>query len=357
MGELPIPLLVGIGGLIGGMALGAAGRWARFCTLAAIEDATFSGNFDRLRAWALAVAIAIAITSIGSASGLVNLWLAGVLQPTFALFGWIFGGILFGFGMSQVGTCGFGALVRLGGGDLRAIVVVVVMGVVAYAVGGGVLAFVRQWFVGPLALPFAEAETLRLPDLLGLSEASAGFPAAVLAIWALGRGNLWQSPKLLPASIIFGLVIGGGWWLNGAFGQLDPFELQLVQGYTYVYPLGHTLIALMTSPLHWLDFGTGAVLGVVIGSAIVSLKMREFRWEACDDAVELRRHLVGAAAMGAGGVLAFGCTIGQGMTAAAALSVSAPIVFASIALGAWLGLQLIVEGSVRPALNALLRRQ
>ncbi|MEO1701560.1 MAG: YeeE/YedE thiosulfate transporter family protein [Pseudomonadota bacterium] len=72
------------------------------------------------------------------------------------------------------------------------------------------------------------------------------------------------------------------------------------------------------------------------------------RWEACDDARELGRHLAGAFLMGTGGVFALGCTIGQGVSAMSTLSLSAPITMVSIAIGARLGLSFLIEGTFTP---------
>jgi uncharacterized protein len=80
------------------------------------------------------------------------------------------------------------------------------------------------------------------------------------------------------------------------------------------------------------------------GSCAIAVSRDEIRLEAFDDVREMRRHLLGAALMGLGGVLARGCTIGQGISAASTLSLSAPLVIAGIVIGARLGLLSLVEG-------------
>jgi uncharacterized membrane protein YedE/YeeE len=40
----------------------------------------------------------------------------------------LIGSVMFGTGMAMVGTCGFGSLVRLGTGDLRSLVVILILG-------------------------------------------------------------------------------------------------------------------------------------------------------------------------------------------------------------------------------------
>ena len=91
------------------------------------------------------------------------------------------------------------------------------------------------------------------------------------------------------------------------------------------------------------------VIGVVLGAAFAARLADDVRWEACDDARELKRHIMGAALMGFGGVLAFGCTIGQGISAASMLAVSVPFTMGAIVLGARLGLAWLLEGSIASA--------
>jgi uncharacterized membrane protein YedE/YeeE len=104
------------------------------------------------------------------------------------------------------------------------------------------------------------------------------------------------------------------------------------------------------------DYGVGLVLGVIGGAAACAAWKRDVRWEACDDARELGRHIAGGALMGFGGVFAMGCTIGQGVTGVSALAISAPLVLASIFLGAKLGLAYLIEGSPLGAFRAMDRQ-
>jgi len=105
-----------------------------------------------------------------------------------------------------------------------------------------------------------------------------------------------------------------------------------------------------------LTFGIGTTFGVICGAYLGSMIKGDFRWEAADDAREMRRHLLGAFLMGTGGVYAGGCTIGQGLSAASLLTFSAPVVIASIWCGVWLGLTYMMEGSFSSALRYLAGR-
>jgi len=101
----------------------------------------------------------------------------------------VIGGLLFGYGMAQVGTCGYGALARLGGGDLRSLVTVLVITIAAYATLAGPLAPLRHLIVPPDTPVGPESDGLahRLGTLLGTRPVlPALIVAAGFAVWALG---------------------------------------------------------------------------------------------------------------------------------------------------------------------------
>ena len=116
-----------LGGLACGGLAGFAAQYGRLCTFAAIEDAVVAGDFRRARAWALAIAVAIACTQAMLSASIVNLTGNPYGYARIELGGLVIGAILFGVGMSLVGTCGFGVLVRAGTGDLRAMIAGVVL--------------------------------------------------------------------------------------------------------------------------------------------------------------------------------------------------------------------------------------
>jgi uncharacterized membrane protein YedE/YeeE len=91
-------------------------------------------------------------------------------------------------------------------------------------------------------------------------------------------------------------------------------------------------------------FAAATVFGVAAGSFATAALRDELRWEAFDDAREMRRHLLGAVLMGIGGVLARGCTIGQGLTGTSTLSLAAPVAVLAMVAGARLGLSHLIEG-------------
>ncbi|WP_428696919.1 YeeE/YedE family protein [Stappia sp.] len=349
--ELTTTQIVALSGFGGGVVLGLAARVGRFCTMGALEDAFLGDDRRRLRSWGLAIAVAIAVTQVLAAAGIFDLRHSIYLPTSFPWLGAIAGGLMFGVGMALVGTCGFGTLARIGGGDLRSVVTFLVMAVSAYMAMRGLTGVARQWLVDPFTVSFEATGGMALDGvvnrLLGLDTGPAvGLSiAGALLAWAVRDAAFRRERRLVASGLAVGLVIAAGWVATALAGS-NPFQPQRLESFTFVRPLGDALVYLMTFSGASLTFGIGSVLGVVCGAFAGALFKREFRWEACDDVRELRRHMSGAFLMGTGGIMAFGCTIGQGITAASALAISAPVVMLSIAIGARLGIAWLVEGSL-----------
>lgn len=343
-------------GLAAGAMLGVAGRAGRFCTLAMLEDAFFGSDLRRLKSFALAAAVALLATQALAELGIIDLSRSIYLTPSIGLGGAILGGLMFGIGMALVGTCGFGTLVRVGGGDLRAIVVFLVLGLSALATMRGITGMLRVMLIEPLSLRLSGGGDQTLTSLLGAGGAMRALLvvsiATALAVWALADGRLLRSPRLLASGLAVGAAIAFGWFATGWLAD-DEFDPVRVSSLSFVAPLGDTILYIATFSGARLNFGIGSVVGVVAGSFAAAMLARGFRWEACDDARELKRHMTGALLMGIGGVMSMGCTIGQGLTAFSTLAVSAPITLLAIACGARLGLEFTMTGEWLPALRRL----
>ncbi|MBV1867733.1 MAG: YeeE/YedE family protein [Marinosulfonomonas sp.] len=346
LSDVSEPQLVAAFGLFGGIFLGLAARFGRFCTLGAIEDLLYGSSDTRLRMWVLAIGVAIVGSFALSGAGLLDIGQSIYHSQPWSPTASVLGGLMFGYGMALAGNCGFGALARLGGGDLRSFVIVLVMGLAAYVTLSGPLAVSRLWFT--TATTAYSGPTLGyaglLADISGLPLVIPGVLIGLIIIVAAlsSRSFIAERSSVIWAAIV-GLTIVSG-WAGTAYVSATGFEGTPVVSHTFSAPIGESLLFLMTSSGGGLSFGVGSVAGVLFGAFIGSLIKGHFRWEACEDPRELRRQIVGAAIMGVGAVLALGCTIGQGISAFSLLSFSAPITFASIFLGATFGLRQLISG-------------
>ena len=347
MDSLSDGLLAAAIGLGGGVLLGLAGQLGRFCTLGAIEDALYGRDFSRLRMWSLAIGL-----SILGAFLLMELEIFAAHDTIYGARAWnpvasILGGLIFGYGMAIAGNCGLGALIRLGGGDLRSLLIVIVMGVSAFMAIGGPIGLLRVE-VFPNVAPSGD------PADFGYAHAAAAISGLPILFWALvvalgfiavalSNREFRMSPNRVIWSIAVALAILSGWLGLGLLAE-ESFEPIQIESHTFTAPLGETLLFLMTASAGGLGFPVGSVFGVLLGALAGSMIRSRFRWEACDDPRELGRQIAGAALMGVGAVLAVGCSVGQGLTAFSTLTFSAPVVAISIFVGAALGLRSLISG-------------
>lgn len=339
-------MLVALVGLSGGLLLGLAARLGRFCTMGAIEDLLYGGSDTRMRMWALAIGVAV----LGS-FGLSALGLMATEQSYYLSIRWmplasIIGGGVFGYGMALAGNCGYGSIARLGGGDLRAFVIVLVMGVSAYAVLSGPLAPVRVWLFPQHDvvndLPPGLAHLLGQWTGLSVNALGVGIGALII-LGALASRDFVTDFKAIFWAAVVGCAITSG-WVGSSWVATHGFEDIPVVSHSFSAPVGESLLYVMTASARAPSFAVGSIAGVILGAFVGSLIKGHFRWEACEDPRELRRQITGAALMGVGAVLALGCTVGQGLSAFSVLAYSAPVTFLAIFAGAALGLRQLIEG-------------
>ena len=344
--------LSALAGFAIGAAAGFAVRRARLCTFGAIEDALMGGDNRRLKIFGLALGIAVLGTQALILSGFLAPEHTTYVPTALPLIAIVIGSIMFGTGMAMVGTCGFGSLVRLGAGDLRGLVVVLVLGAAAFATLRGILAGFRIDFMESLSLPMPDGARY---DIASLSSLMVGIDTrtiiaiitGVILCWlALSDIRLRRAPRMVSAGIVLGLMIVAGWIATVALTD-DFAGPQRPQSLTFVSTVGKALYAGLLNVTNFADFGVGSVFGVIAGSGLAAWRAAELRWEAFDDDHEMRRHLSGAALMGVGGILTGGCTIGQGLTAGSMLALSAPLAVGGMILGARLGIAILVDGSPR----------
>jgi uncharacterized membrane protein YedE/YeeE len=361
MEEISVNSLVALWGLGIGLVLGATVQRTNFCAMGAISDVLLMGNWNRFRAWMLAIAVAIVGTQTLQLTGLVDLSRSIYQMPSFGWAGAIVGGLMFGFGMTLTGGCGNRTVARLGAGNLKSLVVFLVMGLFAYMTLRGLIAVARvrlEDFANVDLKPFG-LKSQGIPEALarvtGISTDVA--TGIVLAVFALGL--LWfcfsnrsfrSSLNDVVSGAIIGLVVIAGWYVTGVVGY-DEFEPVRLESVTFVAPVGQSLVYLMTFTGATINFGIAVIGGVIAGSFAAAILSGAFRIEVFADAADMVRHLAGAALMGTGGVLALGCTIGQGITGNSTLSFGSLLALLFIIAGGVLGVRYLEEGSVGGALS------
>jgi uncharacterized protein len=347
----------------GGFALaflfGAVGNKTHFCTMGAVSDVVNMGDWNRMRMWLLAIAVATAGACALQLAGLVDLSKTIYTVPRFTWLSYVLGGLLFGIGMTLGSGCGSRTLIRIGTGNLKSLVVAIVLAITAYMTLKGILGVFRVAALDSVSATLAGSQDL--PSLIGRSagldkKTVLGALGLVMAGGLLAfvfKAREFRTFDNVLGGVVVGLVVIGGWYLSGHIGHLaeDPATLEekflatnsgRMESLSFVAPQAYSLELLML----WSDksrvvtFGIASVLGMFAGSLAWSLATKSFRLESFRDAEDLINHLVGGALMGFGGVLALGCTIGQGVSGLSTLALGSFLAFFAIVAGAALTMKI-----------------
>lgn len=301
--------------LLIGLVAGGVLQRTHFCTMGCISDAVLFGSLRRLRVWSLALAVAMLGSQVLAALGLVDL-----ADSTYRMEGWLFlaafpGGLLFGFGMVLAGGCISRNLVRAGGGSLKAGLALLIALLAAVATGA----------LLPRTGGMVRHDPALLPPL-GLAIA-----AGLLVFSFRQPPSRWTRGDLVTGTMLGALVILG--WLATSIAGARPDSLNYLA-------------------LQRLELVVPLAAGTLLGAFASAWARSELRIERLGGHGELGRHLAGGALMGAGGALASGCTLGQGLTGVATLSPGSMLVLAGMFAGAWRAVRFLETGRLIPARRA-----
>ena len=322
-----------------------------FCVMGAISDVIHMGSRGRLGAWFLAIGIAVLGTQAMQLAGLLDVGESRYLGTGFLWFSYLLGGVLFGVGMTLAAGCGQRNLVRFGGGNLKAFVVLLVMGVSAYMTLRGLFGVARINLVDPLSVDLAErgladqSLVSAVQSLTGMGNADLLRGIVTLLVgggllaYALKQRELRESMDHLLAGVVIGACAIAGWYVTGALG-VDDFDPVPVESMSFISSTGNTVNYLMTFTGSTINFGIALIFGMITGSLIYAVVSGNFRIETFSTRSEMVSHLVGGALMGFGGVLSIGCTIGQGVTGMSTLAMGSVIATVSIIFGSALTMKI-----------------
>jgi uncharacterized protein len=349
-------LLILSGGLIG-LIMGGAARLVRFCTFGAIEDVVLASSTVRLRTWFLAMAVAIGTTQVSVFAGYTDLNSSPYLEPSVAWVGALVGGLLFGFGMALAGNCGYGSIIRMASGDLRALVIMLCLGISAYITARGVLNPVRTFLLSPTEVELTTSQNASIPGAIhsavGLHPGIAvGLICTALLYWCFASRTFRHSTRDIIVAVVVGLCVTAAFVVTSFLSQ-HAFDSVQVEGLSYALPPGETLIYAMTFTGAKMDFAVATIIGTIAGALGIAFVKNEFHLDGFDDVRDMRRQLMGACMMGIGGVAAGGCTVGQGLSGMATLSINSPLAVLGIILGGALGIQYLIGGRFSDILTSI----
>ena len=342
-----------------GLILGFVVNKTNFCTMGAVSDWVNIGDTARFKSWMLAASIAILGVTVLEYFNYFNASDSRIPYRD-SVFFWpryIIGGLLFGIGMTFASGCGNKVLIRIGGGNIKSIIVLLIAGVMAYLMTRTDLyglAF-HSW-MRPISPDLASygVDDQSLPTILmslfSLTENDnfrfgLGILIAFLMMYFIFRSGNFKNFDNILSGITVGLVVVFAWLLTGgdigeewieANNFMDTPQPGVgVQSFTFINPMSETLVFVGNSlDKFYITFGVSALLLVILGSFLYSVISNNFRVEWFASKQDFVRHVVGGILIGTGGVLSLGCTIGQGVTGVSTLAVGSFITLISIVIGA-----------------------
>jgi len=363
--DLAITEQILIAGFSIAFIMGAVVNKTNFCTMGAVSDMVNIGDMGRMRSWLFAMAVAILGLTIIEMIGLVDLdaMESKDLRPPYrmASFDWvryILGGLMFGVGMTLASGCANKTLVRIGGGNIKSVFVLIVASFFAYLMQ--FTAFYEVMFYSWVNLLSVDLILYDIPhqDLgniasavtgiknpINLRMAIGGIIASGLLIFAFKSAGFRSNFDNILGGFIVGASVVAAWYVTGGSMGMEwldevsmmdepPFGVG-TQAFSFVNPMSDTFNwTLNKGSYHFLTFGVVALLGVIAGSFVYSVSCKKFRIEWFSSLRDFVYHTLGAVLMGVGGILALGCTIGQGITG-----------ISTLALGSFMALFSIVFGS------------
>ncbi len=361
--------------------LGVIVNKTNFCTMGAVSDMVNIGDYGRFRAWLLAIAVATIGVSVLEYMELVNV--TDSFPPyrgtQLIYIENILGGILFGIGMTFASGCGNKTLIRIGGGNIKSILVFAIIALIAYYMttpfpdsDKTLYSVLFYDWVNPLAITLENNQDIGA--MIGGSENTSTMRLIVGLIVAAGMlfyifkaADFRSSKDNILAGIVIGLIILTAWYISSnvtinaddsSYSLSDYYsEWDMLadddegkpatgralnsQSFTFINPIGQTYGYIkdgFDSAL--LTFGLISVFGVILGSLLWSLISKSFRVEWFFDLKDFFNHFFGAILMGFGGVLSLGCTVGQGITGMSTLALGSILTFISIIFGSALTMKI-----------------
>lgn len=353
--------------------LGAVVNKTNFCTMGAVSDMVNMGDYGRFRAWLLAIAVALAGVVILEWLGVMSvdgsfppyrdtqiIWLENIL-----------GGVLFGIGMTLGSGCGNKTLIRIGGGNLKSIVVFLVIGIVAFYMNnpfpGTDKTLYSELFyrwVSPSAISLAHSSDLgsliNPESALQLRLIIGSIIAVLLLIYIFRSAEFRSSFDNILSGLVVGIAVLAAWYISANIlidadgenynlssyyqewemladsnaGKPSTSRPLSTQSFTFINPIAQSYGYIVSGfkSMH-LSFGILAVAGVICGSLFWSLLSRNFRIEWFASRSDFISHFIGAILMGVGGTLALGCTIGQAITGVSTLALGSILTLIAILFG------------------------
>lgn len=328
--------LVG-GGLVVGAIFGLLVQHHRFCMVAATGNFLLIKDNRQLLAFVAALLVAITGTQLLEFTDTVAIADSSYRNSQLDWFGASLGGLIFGIGGVLAGGCATRTLIKSAEGSLHSIIALVFFMLLA------------------ASAQFSFLETMRLDithstavDLNGDASIAAilGLPQWLPAIVVVGLMAAYlvknwnpEAKSMVIAGAGIGALVVAGWYITGVLAQ-DEFDPTKPSAITVSGPLARFGYILIAAKFPALSFAISFVIGIAVTVLAFTLITGRFKFEA-PKAGAIKFAVIGGSLMGVGGIMAYGCNVGQGLTGISTLSFESMLAFSGMFIGTAISIKLM----------------
>jgi len=316
--------------LLLGFLYGFIAQREQFCFSGAIKDRILFEQKKRSASLIVAILTALLVTQFIAQKFEINLLdTRYYLNINYLLIP--LGGMLFGFGMMISDGCSSRHLIKLAQGERDSFFVLISLGVFAF------LTYTFLGYFGDLIYTSSLIGYFQQETTFSLNIYFLSFVLVILLYISIQKiKNLLETWD----GFLIGILIAGGWFATSYFIN-ELFLDESLQSFSFVYPLGKIVeYSYNKFETNILIFPVLLVISVIIGAFISSLFNPKYsKKQMCDTSSQnppkLWLKMVGGACMGIGGILAVGCTVGQGLSGLSTLSFASLLAVSSIYVSAY----------------------
>lgn len=320
--------LVG-GGLVIGAIFGVLVQYHRLCLVAATGNLLLIKDNRQVLAFMAALIVAISGTQLLEFTETVAIADSAYRNSQLDWFGASLGGLIFGVGGVIAGGCATRTLVRSAEGSLHAIIALLFFMLFAASAQFGFLENIRIDITHSTAIDLAGDASIA--TILGLPQ---WLPAVVIiAVMATYMIKKWNpaATSMVIAGTVIGASVVAGWYITGVLAQ-DEFDPTKPSAITVSGPLARFGYILISSKIPALSFAISFVIGITVAVLLFTLTTGRFKLEA-PKRETFKFAILGGSLMGIGGIMAYGCNVGQGLSGISTLSFESMLAFAGMFMG------------------------
>jgi len=318
------------GGFTVGIVFGVVVQRFRFCLVAAVSNLLLINDRRQIVAFAMALVIAITGTQLLEIMEIVVIADSVYRNNILDWFGAVVGGVIFGVGAVLSGGCAARTIIKTMEGNIHSLLALLSFSIVA--------AITQFGFLESIRIDLTHITSIELTTDAGIASVLSWSKWSVLVIIAISLVLfIYKSSKQasLKTMLIVGSVVGMlvviSWYVTGVLAQ-DEFNYKSPSAMTMSGPLARFGYVVISGRVPELSFSILFVIGMALSSLLSALTFRQFKITAPAKGMA-KMAIFGGALMGAGGILAYGCNVGQGLSGISTLSIESVLAVAGMVGG------------------------